>query len=193
MKTENTMTLSELGRYVFDCARRSTTAIDVDVATLVAAAVDGDCSGLQSLFDAAFSDANAVDKGARPAVTAAWTLVSKRAYWHAGQAGYRLTWPRLDGKGSTLTPTLTLKSDAAAADKAAAAVANEQRERALAEHKARQESAAALALASLTLDDIVAAALAACEASGVNPADVARVLADVAAVDAAVAESVTVA
>ena len=65
---------------------------------MVAAAIGGKRTDLQAEFDNAYSERSATsDKDAQKAISAAWTLFSKRTYHHAAKLGYHIAWDNING------------------------------------------------------------------------------------------------
>lgn len=177
--TKSTLSLASIAASLWADVSAIGARIETDMKTLTdALCLSNDPSGLQTLYDEAFSAASAADKASRGAVTGRYHLLAMRAHYWAGQAGFVLSLPRLDGKGSVTTPSVTPKDTAKLEAQGKAAERKAKADKALADMSARNAQRTADAVKALTPTDIAQSVLALCEGSGVHPMEVICTLSD---------------
>jgi hypothetical protein len=175
----STLSLSSLASSLWADLSALGDRIEVDMKTLThALCLSNDATGLQSLFDLAFTDASKADKSSRSAITGRFNMLAKRAHYWAGTAGFVLALPRLDGKGDVKVPTITPKETAKLTAQGAAAERAANAERALAEMAQRNAERTASAVAALAPSDIARNILDLCKGANLNPLEIILTLVD---------------
>lgn len=177
--TKSTLSLVSVAINLWSDLKAVGDRIEVDMRVLTQAlCLSNDPSGLQTLFDSAYTDAKAADKAARSAITGRFNMLAKRAHYWAGQCEFVLSLPRLDGKGAVKVPTVTPKEVAKMEAQGAAAERKANSDKALAEMAERNAQRTADAVRALTASDIANSVLELCGGSGVHPLEIICTLAD---------------
>lgn len=177
--TKSTLSLVSVAINLWSDLKAVGDRIEVDMRVLTQAlCLSNDPSGLQTLFDSAYTDAKAADKTARSAITGRFNLLAKRAHYWAGQSGFVLSMPRLDGKGTILVPTVTPKETAKLEAQGAAAERKATADKALADMAQRNALRTADAVKALTPSDIALNVTALCSGADIHPLEVILTLSD---------------
>lgn len=177
--TKSTLSLASIAASLWADVSAIGARIETDMKTLTdALCLSNDPSGLQTLYDEAFSAASAADKASRGAVTGRYHLLAMRAHYWAGQAGFVLSLPRLDGKGSVTTPSVTPKDTAKLEAQGKAAERKAKADKALADMAQRNALRAAEAVKALTPSDIALNVTALCSGADIHPLEVILTLSD---------------
>lgn len=155
-----------------DATRQLANASASDIATSVA--LTGDTDLLQRYFDQALADHKAAREAKASAVKAAiaadWGLLSKRIRFHLDAKHLRVEFPNVNGAGGTVT--LTPKTEALAAAKAAAAEKAAKDKAESDAHAARMVANELAAMSALSARDIADTLAESIEASGNSLMDV---------------------